>query len=1214
MIKNYIRRNIISFFLISFLFFSSFFGFLVFEGMMNIGSIEAATTRYVGGSGPGNYSTIGNAILVAQPGDTIRVYAGIYNENIIINKKINLIGNGSINTTINGGGINNVIKITSNLVNISGFLLKNSGTEFSPNERAGIKLDEVNNVLIKNNNISYNQYGILIYKSNSIDIIDNMFFNNSGSIYLERSKSNKIMNNSMVNCSLFIDGNSIEQYDSHIITKNNTVNKKPLYYLKNKTGYIIPKNAGQVILVNCTSITIKDQNFSNIHTGNEIVFSNNNIIKNNNYIFNDLFGIYLKNSNFNILQNNTCNSGNFNGMYILNSNTNTIKNNICNSNNATGISISYSNKNKLFNNTCNLNQIVGISVVGSSGLGTCNYNIIVNNTCNSNGNYESGIYLYKSNSNIINNNFCLYNYYGFQFVYSNNNTIVNNTCISNNWTGIHLEYSYNNTIFKNFIYKNNEIGFSTWDSDNNYFFHNNILYNIKQAEDNGNNFWNNSVQEGNYWSDYNGSDTGNKIYSWDITGKHLITGDGIGDTEVPHLDLDYYPFCSPFGWLPPEIPKLNDPGNLSSNGSYSISWENVGREAKYILEEDINESFNLPTIIFQSFDNFTNLIRKGNRTYYYRVRARNNYGSSNWSNIENITVDWPPNIPKNLSVSTYPPGNTLNLTWEPNLIDTNQYILEYKNETMANWQQINPISHPGFTYNHTGLIDGEKYYYRIQARDIRGHLSNFSDIICGIPWDSVPPAPTTGLRVVSTTNDSISLKWNQNTEDDLEGYHLFRSKILSPNVWGEPIGTIPKGTEEFIDTGLDEETTYYYVLTAFDEVPNNSSYSNIAFGTTILGPHGPVINNSVDDFSIPEDTIDDSTINLYYWFKDINYDPLGFKCKDNGNISVTIFQENGTVILIPKKDWNGKETLIFYANDSIFEISDDIVITVTPMNDPPGPASIITPEEGIKVENGTKINFSGICDDVDLIYGDILTFNWSSNISGRIGSSENLTDIILQHGQYQITLEVSDIAGETSIAMVNITILPEYIPKFEIKLELVPNIVELKSGEQTSIRAIVTNLGEVDDRIVLNIPDQDIEGLEVAINEPKIKDVILNGTAEFNITIKALDNAKKGENQITIVAASAKAAEYKIIEEDKVTLTVQILEKEKQGEDKLSTDYWIILLIIIIIIIILIIVGLLIKRKKQPKPEEPPTEEVTATEEQLEEEEEDALAELSQEE
>jgi len=491
--------------------------------------------------------------------------------------------------------------------------------------------------------------------------------------------------------------------------------------------------------------------------------------------------------------------------------------------------------------------------------------------------------------------------------------------------------------------------------------------------------------------------------------------------------LDYYPYINCLKWLKPGTPILNDPSYLNSDGNYSLNWFSTVRTIGYILEEDNSPFFDSPTEIYNGSSISFNILRKANGTYYYRVKAYNEKYSSSWSNIVDIIVDWPPNIPKNLIVSTYSPGNTLNLFWKLNIIDTKEYILEYKNETIVDWEQFDPIIHPGFTFNHTGLIDGEKNYYRIQARDHRGQLSNFSEIIYGIPWDSVPPASPTGLRVISTTNDSISLKWNPNTENDLEGYHLFRSKVSNSSVWGGPLGTIPKGIEDYIDTGLEEETTYYYVLTAFDEVPNNSSYSNIAFGTTIFGLHGPVINNSVKDFSIPEDTIDDSTIKLYYWFMDINNDPLEFKCEGNENISVAIFQENGTVILIPKKNWNGKETLIFYASDGFSNISDFINVTVTPVNDPPGPAIIISPQNGQEFENGTEINFSAICFDSDIVYGDKLTFEWSSNLSGKFGQEASSTVIFLKPGKHEIILNVTDIAGELSIDRINITILSKSI-------------------------------------------------------------------------------------------------------------------------------------------------------------------------------------------
>ena len=70
------------------------------------------------------------------------------------------------------------------------------------------------------------------------------------------------------------------------------------------------------------------------------------------------------------------------------------------------------------------------------------------------------------------------------------------------------------------------------------------------------------------------------------------------------------------------------------------------------------------------------IILKPNGTYYYRLKAHSMDFASPWSNVIDLTVDWPPNIPNNFQVFVFPEGNTLNLTWDPNLVDTKEYYIE----------------------------------------------------------------------------------------------------------------------------------------------------------------------------------------------------------------------------------------------------------------------------------------------------------------------------------------------------------------------------------------------------------------------------------------------------------------------------------------------------------------------------------------------------------
>ncbi|MFQ6086853.1 MAG: NosD domain-containing protein, partial [Candidatus Bathyarchaeia archaeon] len=92
--------------------------------------------------------------------------------------------------------------------------------------------------------------------------------------------------------------------------------------------------------------------------------------------------------------------------------------------------------------------------------------------------------------------------------YSSNNNEVSGNTASNNLRGIELRSS----------------------SNYNMLYHNNIINNTIRAYDEGINTWDNGA-EGNYWSDYKGEDD---------------NGDGIGDTLLPHLGLDYYPLVDPW--------------------------------------------------------------------------------------------------------------------------------------------------------------------------------------------------------------------------------------------------------------------------------------------------------------------------------------------------------------------------------------------------------------------------------------------------------------------------------------------------------------------------------------------------------------------------------------------------------------------------------------------------------------------------------------------
>ena len=220
---------------------------------------------YVSSSGGENFSTIQDGIDTAHSGDTIFVYNGTYSENIVIDKKITLLGENRNTTIIDGRGSGNVIKINADHVTIQGFTIRHSGLIF-PN--AGINCSSNYNIIAENLLIN-NLYGITLYHSLNNSITENTIQNNDNcGIYMSRSSHNTIIDNTIQ----YHPYNGIGIYDS---SDNNTIQSNNLTN-NDYCGINIRISSYNTIIKN----TIADNNIGihvpsteNIISGN--VFSNN---------------------------------------------------------------------------------------------------------------------------------------------------------------------------------------------------------------------------------------------------------------------------------------------------------------------------------------------------------------------------------------------------------------------------------------------------------------------------------------------------------------------------------------------------------------------------------------------------------------------------------------------------------------------------------------------------------------------------------------------------------------------------------------------------------------------------------------------------------------------------------------------------------------------------------------------------------------------------
>ena len=273
---------------------------------------------YVDDEAPSNWynsthvRTIQEAINNATTGDTIYVYNGTYQENIVINKTLSLIGEDQDNTTISFGGTGNMIILTSNAITVRNFTIASMASFPS------------NIILINSNN----------------NVISNNIINNMGKKDGTAIKLDTCTNNSITNNKISQSGEAIRLYysdDVRIVGCQMTNNH---YGIRGWYSY-----NNDILMNNISS------------NGHGISFYDCNATISKNNISDSVYGIRLSSSQSNIITNTRIVSSSFRGLYLeYSSNNNLIYNNYFNN--------SVNLNNFSLNNQWNISPIMGNNIIG----------------------------------------------------------------------------------------------------------------------------------------------------------------------------------------------------------------------------------------------------------------------------------------------------------------------------------------------------------------------------------------------------------------------------------------------------------------------------------------------------------------------------------------------------------------------------------------------------------------------------------------------------------------------------------------------------------------------------------------------------------------------------------------------------------------------------------------------------------------------------------
>jgi parallel beta-helix repeat protein len=615
----------------------------------NVGIVKAEGTIYIRADG-----SVEGTDNIQRNGDLYIFTGDISNRKILVEKD-NIVVDGA-GYTLQGDARGIVLSERNNVtvknvkLEMEGgygiYLVDTSNCLISSNtvtgEALNINLWRSFNNTIDGNTITNAFTGIVIYDSDNNYIIGNLVTDGVVGIELHDCANNVFRNNEMRNNRANFEVRSYPTYRVvNDVDTSNTIDGAPIYYWVEEEDRTIPSNAGCVVLVNCTHITVQNLHLSkngqgillfsttnstltqntimgaggrgielvrssnidlientvqNFSSGIHFQESSNNLIKKNSIIHNDRGIMTESNSKENTILENEIASNDYGisesgGNNIISKNKistndfgisvhssgNTLSDNIISENNEMGIILDAGSNTLTGNNVTN-NKNYGIYI--SSG-NTLRNNRMSNNRYNFDvrgTNFENDV----DTSNLVNGKLIIYwvnqqdkivpSDAGYVALVKCENITVQNLNLANNGDGVFLAFTNQSIITGNTLTNNNN-GIKFWGSSSNHIVGNNIRENgngvffsgatfldvfhypspdntiyHNNFIDNGNNvgdvagswwiqestpavnIWDNGV-EGNYWSNYNGTD---------------INGDGIGETPyiLDEKNQDNYPLMA----------------------------------------------------------------------------------------------------------------------------------------------------------------------------------------------------------------------------------------------------------------------------------------------------------------------------------------------------------------------------------------------------------------------------------------------------------------------------------------------------------------------------------------------------------------------------------------------------------------------------------------------------------------------------------------------
>jgi hypothetical protein len=299
----------------------------------------------------------------------------------------------------------------------------------------------------------------------------------------------------------------------------------------------------------------------------------------------------------------------------------------------------------------------------------------------------------------------------------------------------------------------------------------------------------------------------------------------------------------------PIAPTLTSPSNSATNQSLSLSltWNAATGASTYRVQLSTDSNFSSTIVNDSTLTSATKAIGplSTSSTYYWRVNARNDGGTSAWSETWRFTAVPPASgVPILVSPSNSATDQpiSLSLTWNT-IAGASTYRLQLSTSSSFSSTIVDDTSLTSATKTIGPLSNNTCYYWRVNARNTGGTSAwasawSFTTIV------TAPSAPVLSSPANAATGVAINpaLCWNKAAS--AASYRIQVSAVSD-------FSSFIKDSSGVTDTtlaisGLTNNTTCYWRINATNVGGTSTWVSAWSFTTIVAAPSVPVLSSPVN--------------------------------------------------------------------------------------------------------------------------------------------------------------------------------------------------------------------------------------------------------------------------------------------------------------------------------------------------------------------------------